>query len=443
MDLETGRALRQVDLAELGTRIRDIRIARKMTQAQVAGKDMSVAYVSRIESGTRRPELAMLEIIASRLGVSPHHLVSGADQVQPEEVRLQVRFAELALETGDAAEAERVATEVLADPIAKRLNDVLADAIYIRGRAFEGMGRLADAAAEYERIRREFESSARWVSAMVALSACYRESGDLHRAIDIGEAALRRLQEQGLGGLDESWELTLVLAAAYFERGDDTYAIALAHDALEQAEAAGATDARASTYWAVSIMESSAGRQEHAVQLAERALALLGEGEDERNLARLRGQVGAMMLRTDPPHTQEARRHLLGVGLVDRARCDVNLAIASLLEGDRSEAEALAQAAITDVEGVAPLLASAAHIVLGRVGMAQDNSVLARGEYQAAAAALTSAGADREVAQTWFELAELLDHVGDTEGSRNAYRNAAAATGLRLGQAQPRLQPAP
>jgi Tfp pilus assembly protein PilF len=44
---------------------------------------------------------------------------------------------------------------------------------------------------------------------------------------------------------------------------------------------------------------------------------------------------------------------------------------------------------------------------------------------------LTGAGADRDAAQLWFELADLLEDVGDLDAAREAYRSAAASIGLR------------
>ena len=44
---------------------------------------------------------------------------------------------------------------------------------------------------------------------------------------------------------------------------------------------------------------------------------------------------------------------------------------------------------------------------------------------------MTGVGADRDAAQLWFELADLLEDVGDVEAARDAYRSAAAASGLR------------
>jgi transcriptional regulator with XRE-family HTH domain len=59
---------RTADRSELGIRIRETRLAAGMTQADVAEGAFSVAYLSRIESGARRPSPETLEHIATALG---------------------------------------------------------------------------------------------------------------------------------------------------------------------------------------------------------------------------------------------------------------------------------------------------------------------------------------------------------------------------------------
>jgi transcriptional regulator with XRE-family HTH domain len=59
---------RKADRSELGVRIRETRLAAGMTQADVARGAFSVAYLSRIESGARRPSPENLEHIATALG---------------------------------------------------------------------------------------------------------------------------------------------------------------------------------------------------------------------------------------------------------------------------------------------------------------------------------------------------------------------------------------
>ena len=57
-------------------------------------------------------------------------------------------------------------------------------------------------------------------------------------------------------------------------------------------------------------MESERGLVSEAIPLAERALALLAEGQDGRNLARLRTVLADMQLQLDPPEVAEAQRQL-------------------------------------------------------------------------------------------------------------------------------------
>jgi hypothetical protein len=44
---------------------------------------------------------------------------------------------------------------------------------------------------------------------------------------------------------------------------------------------------------------------------------------------------------------------------------------------------------------------------------------------------LTGVGADRDAAQMWFELADLLEDIGESAAALDAYRSAAASSGLR------------
>lgn len=431
--------LRQVDRADLGARVRALRLARGMTQGQLARGDISVAYVSRIESGTRRPELSTLSLIAERLGTTAEHLLTGTDPERATELRLALRYAELALESGEAHEAERASAQLLVDEQVMRIREIAVDASLVHARALEVLGRLDEAVVELERFRAAYERDGRWPAAAIVLSRCYREAGDFTRAIEVGEQTLATLRDRGLDGLDEAVQLELTVAAAYFERGDQMHAVVLCRDAADRAEALCSPDLRASAYWNVSVIESRRGRHADAIVLAERALALMSEGREARNLARLRLQLGTMMLRASEPDARGAERHIrrarreLAAGsgsAVDLARCDVHLALARLDQNDPDAAETLAQA-VLDAAGQTALLAAEAHTVLGRVAAARGERAGTRGHYGAAAAALTAAGADREAAQAWYELAALLDASGDLHAARDAYRSAAAATGLR------------
>jgi tetratricopeptide (TPR) repeat protein len=54
----------------VGAKIRAMRLARKMTQSQLAKPDFSISYISAIERGQIQPSLRALAILASRLGLT-------------------------------------------------------------------------------------------------------------------------------------------------------------------------------------------------------------------------------------------------------------------------------------------------------------------------------------------------------------------------------------
>jgi len=65
-----------------GARVREIRHALGLTQADVAGRaGVSLKYLSQIERGTRNPTLAVLIQLSHALGTKPETLVIGLDRV--------------------------------------------------------------------------------------------------------------------------------------------------------------------------------------------------------------------------------------------------------------------------------------------------------------------------------------------------------------------------
>ena len=61
----------------LGERVRQLRIARGLTQTDLAGARFSKEYVSQIERGKTRPTDESVEWLADRLGVDPTFLEIG------------------------------------------------------------------------------------------------------------------------------------------------------------------------------------------------------------------------------------------------------------------------------------------------------------------------------------------------------------------------------
>lgn len=115
-EVELFRAVRP---EALGRRIQAARIARGLTQRELADGEVSVAYISRIESGQRRPDVRLLERMAERLGTTSVALVTGMSDGPAELRHLLDRALDLcermASSLGAPASTWRMLAELLDD----------------------------------------------------------------------------------------------------------------------------------------------------------------------------------------------------------------------------------------------------------------------------------------------------------------------------------------
>ncbi len=440
MDARQADLLRKIDPATLGQRLRAARVAKGMTQTDLAGTDVSVGYVSRIEAGHRRPNLQVLTDLCHRLGTPVEQILMGVAPQHLEQIKLNLDFAELSLESGQAQAAEGQAREALEQAEQASLRELAYRARFLIARALEAQGFVDDAIIELETLLCPRVGNVMQVKVGIALSRCYRESGDFSKAVEVGEMILDQLADTPLDSTDEAVQMAVTLAAAYFERGDTGQAVRVCRKAVTKAEKLESSMARASAYWNASIMEAEQGAIRDAIPLAERALQLLAEGQDGRNLGRLRVQLGTMQLRMDPPLIEEAQHHLMqaaeefawsSAGAVDVARVELALARSHYLSGDVDAARTLTHQVHDATQEQAPIIAAGARTLEGQAFMAEGRIEEAVQSFRAAVAIMTGIGSDRAAAQLWFELGDLLAEVGELDSAREAYRSAAASSGLQ------------
>src|SRR5436190_15909198 len=89
----------------LGDRVRQLRVARGLTQTDLAGERFSKEYVSQIERGKTRPTGETIEWLATRLGVDPSFLETGISSSERERAESVLTRAEAALESNEFQEA--------------------------------------------------------------------------------------------------------------------------------------------------------------------------------------------------------------------------------------------------------------------------------------------------------------------------------------------------
>lgn len=425
----------------LGHRLRDLRVAQGLRQEALArATGVSASYLSRIEAGQRDPSPPLLAELARAVGSSVAFLLTGVDEQRAQRVRLRLRQAEYRLGEGECQWAESEFTSLLAAAENSGDPDLVTQVLAWRAVVLEAAGRLQQAIGVLEPLREQAHTGGpRWMHTVIALIRCYREMGDLDRAVDLGESALAALTDLGLRDSDDGIRVAVSLLSAYYERGDVARAVYLGEDAVTRAERAGSPRSLAAAYWNASQLTADRGDVAGALGYAERAVALQSECEDVRLLARARLAYANVLLRQEQADVAAALVLLDraeealqsgGGSRVDLAYVAVERARAHLLSGEFDQAVRLADQALELFGGEPNLHAAAAYVVHGRAAALTGDRRSALVRYRQAVAVLTGAGAGRQAAHLWAELAALFDEAEDTAEARDAYRAATACLGV-------------
>lgn len=162
---------------ELGKRIREARLAKKMTQSEVVGDFITRNMLSQIESGTATPSMKTLEYISRALGVPISLFMPSDDTI---DALGELTLAKTALKNGNY-------------PVVLSLTESLAPELRDEAEAMQAQAHLA-LAQEYAN-KREYASAA--VQARLAAEKAQR-----------GVYASRQIRAEALVLLDETTDVT-------------------------------------------------------------------------------------------------------------------------------------------------------------------------------------------------------------------------------------------
>lgn len=440
---------RSADAESFGARLRRLREARGLTQAALAGGVLSPSYVSLLESDRRVPTQEALGALAANLGLTVAELVGEPDR----ELAGPVALAEAALGLGRSGEAleilEPYVDDLSVETCATRSLVFRVGLAYAT--ALERVGRLQEAVGVLELLREAADESAEampWLPVTVSLVRCYRDAGDISRAVDVGEAARARLH--GAVTVEHAGHVALVstLSAAYAERGDLLRAQLLLEDLLDDAATGVSLEDQACVLWNSAITAVERGSAADGLRLADQAVQILALGTNLRGRARVMVAKAWVMLAQSPPQAREARAVLRDAlpllrqhaEILAVASAETELARAELLLNRPEIARRHATNALKrlgtdhDIERARALAAlGAATWALGAPHDAADFL----GE---AATLLGGAQAPRQAAAVWRQLADVYRSYGDYERAMAAADKALDASGLTR---EPVVAPAP
>lgn len=426
--------------AGFGERLRKVRLSAGISQVELAGTALSPSYISLLEAGKRQPSEDVVRQLSERLGCTVADLCDPVSREDAERAQLEINYARLAMANGEAADA-RTRLRALQPVVAtdRWLTDEVSFLLA------EAHAQLDDFPAAVEALLPVYERSLARTTHLptttvgLRLTRYYIESGDLASAIRVGEAGLRAMVDQGLEDTDEYLRAAATVMNAYFEIGDLAHAGAWGSQLIQRAERRGSLPGQAALYWNAALVAETQGRLTDALQLSQRAVALLSEQSPSRNLGRLYLVCASLIMRIDPLRVVES------VALLDQALplvkdhgsplelavWECNRAQAYLLVGDVAQAEDLARHAKASMAGHPGASLAEVTITLGDCLVKQGRLTEAAAEFRAAHRALTGGRLNRHAAALWRELGDRLAEVGDAELVVTAYRTALDAAGVR------------
>ena len=284
-----------------GERLKALRLSRGLSQAAVAGDEMSTPYLSRLESGARRPTPRVVSYLAERLQVSPRAF----ENMQDSPLAQALASASSAR---DAAPGRELAAALRAEdrsaPAATRWQ-----ALWLLARAY---GTQAQHAEEYKvltelaALSHEMGIPELRVRTNTALAHSARSLGDITKACEHAAAAV---SEAGTLSLPDRTAALDALISAQAEAGQLAQARARADELITLTEPGGGT-ALTRALWTSATVAIRQGEPTRARADLERALASLSSHDDLELWMRLRLAAASLLLQITPPQTETARARL-------------------------------------------------------------------------------------------------------------------------------------
>ena len=348
----------------LGDRVRSARRERGLSQAQLAGEELTKGFISQVESGLVRPSVRSLQVIALRLGKSLDYFLGDAPLATEKRLAFHRIAAEAAAERRDwavvrgevesalecapekreraallrlLAQAELAAghREVAFDRIAAALAlvDVATDAaetahlLYLRGVAYGQLNQHLTAAEALEQARDTMERHEVMdprlrARILVALGTAYRRLARTAKAMQTYSSALDlasasnelRVAAQGYMGV----------AVSLYDAGELDAAINNYRRALDLFSRVEDRAFELSVLHSLASVHFESGAIDEAREVAERCVALARSSRDTRTEAIAEVILARVALAKDDPDgaLTIAKRAEKALEPADRQRAD-------------------------------------------------------------------------------------------------------------------------
>src|SRR3989441_9797828 len=272
---------RTIDSDSLGARVRAARRERAMSQAQLAGEQLTKGFISQLESGAVRPSIRSLQIIASRLGKSLDYFLGDEPLSTQKRAEFYDLAAQAAFERSDWNDLLRVVVDTQGLDLDSRRR-----ARFLRWRAHAelGLGHTEEAFAAVDEALRAQDigsdpTSHAWV--LLVQGVAYSAIGQVLAASQSFERALAIVNEHEVLDAQLRTRLLMNLGTVYRRLNRPTKAIQLYESALGLANRADDIRAVARALMGVAVSLYDSGELDAAIANSRRALELFRRVSDQ------------------------------------------------------------------------------------------------------------------------------------------------------------------
>ncbi|MFG2357844.1 helix-turn-helix domain-containing protein [Streptomyces sp. NPDC048521] len=293
-----------IEQPHFGRRLKKLRLERGMSQAVVAGDGLSTGYLSRLESGERRPTERAVAYLADRLGVevSAFEQLGGASLG---EALASVTSAPASLDTTHVL-LKAVEDDEGGDPAARWQALWLVSLEFNRQGDHERELRVLTELVELSDVLKTPELRVR---ARVHHARCLRVRGDVRTAQSVAAEALDLAWMENLPAVDGIPALTTLISVEA-EGGALDDAFRHAQELENEWVPAAAPAQAAEALWTSAVVHGRRGDLDAAQARLKEAIGLLEAGDDLTLWTRLRIAAAAVALQMAPPELDSARHRL-------------------------------------------------------------------------------------------------------------------------------------
>lgn len=362
----------------LGERVRAARTALGLSQAELAGAELTKGFISQIESGLVRPSIRSLQHIAATLGRPLDYFIADEPLALAKRVTFQRLAAEAAVERLDwpAVQHEAAAGLAAAADAVDRATFIrlLATAALYQGHREEAFDRVTEGLALLEVAKHPLAVA----RLLYVRGLAYADAGQLDGSTEAFENVRDIIERYEIIDPRLRARVGVALGTTYRRLGRTTKAVASYETALATASRANELTLAAQGFMGIAVSHYDAGDLDAAIASYERALGLFERVADtgfelnvRQSLASIHFQQGHVAQARDLAERTIARSAEVGddhwgaVGQVVRARV-------LLSEGDAADAHRVARTAERVLASVGdPIQRGAALRVIGAASEAR------------------------------------------------------------------------